>query len=56
MDPVKKALDDAGVDKKDIQEIIMVGGMTRVPAVQKAVENFFNKKPLEPCLNIMNQN
>lgn len=45
MDPVKKALDDAGVDKKDIQEIIMVGGMTRVPSVQKAVENYFNKKP-----------
>ncbi len=45
MDPVKKALDDAGVDKKDIKEIIMVGGMTRVPAVQKAVEAYFGKKP-----------
>lgn len=45
MDPVRKSLDDAGVDKKDIQEIILVGGMTRVPAVQKAVEAFFNKKP-----------
>ncbi len=45
MDPVKKALDDAGVSKKDIQEIIMVGGMTRVPSVQKAVEDFFGKKP-----------
>jgi len=45
MDPVKKALADAGVKKEDIQEIIMVGGMTRMPAVQRAVEEFFGKKP-----------
>jgi len=45
MDPVKKALADAGVNKEEIQEIIMVGGMTRMPAVQRAVEEFFGKKP-----------
>ena len=45
MDPVKKALADAGVKKEEIQEIIMVGGMTRMPAVQRAVEEFFGKKP-----------
>jgi len=45
MDPVKKALADAGVKKEEIHEIIMVGGMTRMPAVQRAVEEFFGKKP-----------
>lgn len=45
MIPVQKALDDAGLDKAQIQEIIMVGGMTRMPLVQKMVEEFFGKKP-----------
>ena len=45
MEPVKKALTDAKLDKAQIQEIIMVGGMTRMPLVQKAVEEFFGKKP-----------
>ncbi|MFA5048873.1 MAG: molecular chaperone DnaK [Patescibacteria group bacterium] len=44
-EPVKKALSDAGVTTKDIQEILMVGGMTRMPLVQKKVEEFFGKKP-----------
>ena len=44
-EPVKKALSDAGVSTKDIQEILMVGGMTRMPLVQKKVEEFFGKKP-----------
>ncbi len=43
--PVKKALADAKMDKGDINEIVMVGGMTRMPMVQKAVEDFFGKKP-----------
>ncbi len=43
--PVKKALADAGMSTKDIQEIVMVGGMTRMPLVQKKVEEFFGKKP-----------
>ena len=45
MEPVKKALADSKLDKSEIKEIIMVGGMTRVPMVQKAVEDFFGKKP-----------
>lgn len=45
MEPVKKALSDAGLDKNQINEIIMVGGMTRMPMVQKTVEDFFGKKP-----------
>ncbi len=45
MEPVKKALSDSKLDKAQIQEIIMVGGMTRMPMVQKAVEDYFGKKP-----------
>lgn len=44
-EPVRKALQDSGVTAKDIQEIIMVGGMTRMPIIQKKVEEFFGKKP-----------
>ncbi len=43
--PVQSALKDAGLSKSDIQEIVMVGGMTRMPLVQKVVEEFFGKKP-----------
>ncbi len=43
--PVEKALKDAGFSKSDIEEVIMVGGMTRMPLVQKLVEEFFGKKP-----------
>ena len=45
LEPVKKALTDAGLDKGQINEIIMVGGMTRMPLVQSTVEEFFGKKP-----------
>ncbi len=45
MEPVRKALADSGLDKTQINEIIMVGGMTRMPLVQKSVEEFFGKKP-----------
>ena len=43
--PVKQALKDAGVTTKDIEEVVMVGGMTRMPAVLKRVEEFFGRKP-----------
>ena len=45
MGPVEKALQDAKLSKNDINEVILVGGMTRMPLIQKEVENFFGKKP-----------
>jgi molecular chaperone DnaK len=43
--PCKTALKDAGLSGKDIDEVILVGGMTRMPAVQERVEKIFGKKP-----------
>lgn len=43
--PTKKALEDAKLSVKDINEVILVGGMTRMPLVLKTVEDFFGKKP-----------
>ena len=43
--PCEKALKDAGLKKDKIDEVILVGGSTRIPAVQAAVEKFFGKKP-----------
>ena len=43
--PCQAALDDAGLSKSEIDEIILVGGSTRIPAIQNAVEKFFGKKP-----------
>ncbi len=43
--PCEDALKDAGLSKSDIDEIILVGGSTRIPAIQQAVEDFFGKKP-----------
>ena len=43
--PCKQALTDSGVNASDISEIILVGGMTRMPAVQEAVINLFGKEP-----------
>ena len=45
MEPVKKALADAKIETSGIGEIVMVGGMTRMPLVLKKVEEFFGKKP-----------
>ena len=45
MTPVKKALDDAGLSTSDIDEVILVGGSTRIPIIQEEVEKFFGKKP-----------
>ena len=43
--PVKLALDDAGYKPADIHEVVLVGGMTRMPSVQEAVKKFFGKEP-----------
>ena len=43
--PCAEALKDAGIDKSEIDEVILVGGSTRIPRIQAAVEEFFGKKP-----------
>ncbi len=45
MEPVKKCLADAGLKPSEIDEVVLVGGSTRVPAIQKAVKDFFGKEP-----------
>lgn len=45
MEPCKKALSDAGLSTSDINEVILVGGSTRIPVIQEEVEKFFGKKP-----------
>jgi molecular chaperone DnaK len=47
MTPCQTALKDAGIKSTDIDEVILVGGMTRMPMVKKEVEKFFGKKPHE---------
>ncbi len=43
--PCRQALKDAGVEGKDIDEVVLVGGQTRMPAIQKVVKDFFGKEP-----------
>jgi heat shock protein 5 len=50
LDPVKQVLDDADMKKSDIDEIVLVGGSTRIPRVQRLIKDFFNGK--EPNLGI----
>ncbi|MCC8378103.1 MAG: molecular chaperone DnaK [Rickettsia endosymbiont of Graphium doson] len=45
IEPCRKALKDAGLKAADIQEVVLVGGMTRMPKVQDAVEKFFGRAP-----------
>ena len=45
IEPCRKALADAGVSAKDIQEVVLVGGMTRMPKVIQVVKDFFGKEP-----------
>jgi molecular chaperone DnaK len=45
MGPVRQALTDAGVDAKQIDEVVLVGGMTRMPKIQQLVQEFFGKEP-----------
>ncbi|MBX2967954.1 MAG: molecular chaperone DnaK [Cyclobacteriaceae bacterium] len=45
LEPCRKAVEDAGVSVNDIDEVILVGGSTRIPRIQEEVEKFFGKKP-----------
>ncbi|EQC31444.1 chaperone dnaK [Saprolegnia diclina VS20] len=45
LNPCKKCVKDAGVSKEEINEVILVGGMSRMPKVQQSVEDFFGKRP-----------
>merc|ERR1712072_1246639 len=45
LEPCKKAVKDAGLNPSDIDEVILVGGSTRIPAIQKIVKDYFGKEP-----------
>src|SRR6187401_604223 len=45
MEPVRKAIKDAGLDSKKIDEVVLVGGSTRIPKVQEMVRDYFGKEP-----------
>lgn len=45
LEPCRKCLEDAGMKPSDIDEVVLVGGSTRIPAIQKAVKDFFGKEP-----------
>ena len=49
IEPCRQALKDAGLNASDIDEVILVGGSSRIPAVQAEVEQFFGKKPSNPA-------
>merc|ERR1739848_757100 len=50
MGPVEKCMRDSGIDKKNVHEVVLVGGSTRIPKVQSMLQEFFNGK--EPCKSI----
>merc|ERR1712199_68321 len=50
MGPVEKCVRDSGIDKKNVHEVVLVGGSTRIPKVQAMIQEFFNGK--EPCKSI----
>ncbi|KMY87145.1 uncharacterized protein Dsimw501_GD28275, partial [Drosophila simulans] len=51
MDPVEKALRDAKLDKSVIHDIVLVGGSTRIPKVQRLLQDLFNGKELNKSIN-----
>ncbi len=51
MEPISKVLSDAKVSKTDIDEIVLVGGTTRIPKIQELLSNYFNGKTLNKSLN-----
>merc|ERR1712215_264016 len=51
LDPVEKAMRDAKIDKSSIHDIVLVGGSTRIPKIQKLLQDFFNGKELNKSIN-----
>merc|ERR1712198_177605 len=51
LEPVEKALQDAKLDKSSIDDIVLVGGSTRIPKIQKLLQDFFNGKELNKSIN-----
>lgn len=51
LEPVEKALRDAKLDKSSVNEIVLVGGSTRIPKIQKLLQDFFNGKELNKSIN-----
>jgi len=52
LEPCRKALNDAGLTVKDINEVILVGGMTRMPLVQQKVKEFLEKSPTKVSIQM----
>merc|ERR1711887_302210 len=51
LEPVEKSLRDAKMDKADVHDIVLVGGSTRIPKIQKLLQDFFNGKELNKSIN-----
>ena len=51
LEPVEKALRDAKMDKSSVHDIVLVGGSTRIPKVQKLLQDFFNGRELNKSIN-----
>lgn len=51
IDPVAQVMKDAGIAKKDVEDIVLVGGSTRIPRIQKLLSDFFDGKKLEKSIN-----
>merc|ERR1712107_846026 len=51
MGPVEKCLRDSGIDKRNVHEVVMVGGSTRIPKVQSMIQEFFNGKEPNKSIN-----
>jgi hypothetical protein len=51
MDPIVQALEDAGMEKDEIDEVVMVGGSTRIPQIQKLLSDFFNDKKINNTID-----
>merc|ERR550537_2194517 len=51
MGPVEKCMRDSGIDKRNVHEVVMVGGSTRIPKVQSMIQEFFNGKEPNKSIN-----